>query len=187
MKIKDLIPGFVSSDPRYTRYKQNKEVFKPIEGFNNRYWIGFYGHVVNQEKGILMSDKIDYFGYHYVTFSSFGKKKHYKIHRLVAIAFIPNPENKKEVNHLKGKDKFSINDLEWSTPKENVNHAFRTGLNNSDHCRHDVKSTHIQTGKILSFKSTREAERKLGIGRGYVSAVILGKYKSAKGYKFERI
>lgn len=56
-------------------------------------------------------------------------KKHYFIHKMIAKAFIPNPNNKKHINHIDGnKLNNKISNLEWCTLKENIQHAFRTGL-----------------------------------------------------------
>ena len=64
-----------------------------------------------------------------VSLGSRNKKKVFKIHKAVAETFIPNPENKKTVNHINGnKQNNSLENLEWSTYSENVQHAFDTGL-----------------------------------------------------------
>lgn len=58
-----------------------------------------------------------------------GRERAYKVHRLVATYFIPNPENKPQVNHINGdKSKNNADNLEWVTEKENVQHAYSTGL-----------------------------------------------------------
>jgi hypothetical protein len=58
-----------------------------------------------------------------------AENKSYSIHRLLALAFIPNPDNKPEVNHIDGnKHNFILSNLEWVTRAENVQHAYRTGL-----------------------------------------------------------
>ena len=75
-------------------------------------------------KGTL-SDK----GYLTVGLTKDGKQKNFRIHRLVAIAFIPNPHNKQEVNHKNGiKDDNRVDNLEWSTGDENIKHAIENGL-----------------------------------------------------------
>lgn len=64
-----------------------------------------------------------------VFFSSKGKRKTYSVHRLLALAFIPNPDNKPEVNHKDGdKNNFDLDNLEWSTYTENIQHAYNTQL-----------------------------------------------------------
>ena len=72
---------------------------------------------------------IDKDGYHRVTLYLNGKGYHRLVHRLVAEAYIPNPENKSQVNHKDGnKDNNYDYNLEWNTPKENIIHAHATGL-----------------------------------------------------------
>ena len=80
-------------------------------------------------KGIL-----DNYGYHVVSLHLRpGVQKTYKVHRLVALAFIPNPENKPQINHKNGvKTDNAVDNLEWATASENAKHAYRTGL--TVHC-----------------------------------------------------
>jgi uncharacterized protein YerC len=68
-------------------------------------------------------------GYCSVDLCKDGKVKKYSIHRLVAQAFIPNPENKPQVNHINGiKTDNRLSNLEWCTRSENILHSFKTGL-----------------------------------------------------------
>lgn len=76
----------------------------------------------------IINHSVNEFGYHYVCLTKNGIGKNYMVSRLVATAFIPNPENKPQVNHLNGKDDNTPESLEWNTSLENIHHAWETGL-----------------------------------------------------------
>lgn len=100
------------------------EIYKDIEGYEGKYQITTWGRVYSvdserfikpceNEKGYLRIDLKD----------ARGKRKHHKVHRLVANAFIPNYDNKPQVNHKDGnKANNSVTNLEWVTDKENKTH-----------------------------------------------------------------
>ena len=89
--------------------------------------------------------------YKIVSYMENGKQKNIAVHRLVAIAFIPNPENKPEVNHINGdKSDNNVSNLEWVTRKENTQHAYHNGLmnpmKNGEPCIFCGKITRSKTG-----------------------------------------
>jgi len=102
----------------------------PIKGFENQYSITESGKVFSHKKNRFMN-LTDFKGYKKVKLrdnKNNQKPKNFLIHRLVADAFIPNPENKPEVNHINSK-RFdnSIENLEWATREENNQHAWDYG------------------------------------------------------------
>jgi hypothetical protein len=79
------------------------------------------------------------------------------IHRLLALAFIPNPENKPQVNHIDGnRYNNSLDNLEWVTAQENTNHAYETGLESSGEKRYNAKLTVDQVREIRCLYDLRK-------------------------------
>jgi len=117
----------------------------PGFGITNR------SRVVNLENKTLIKPKIDAGGYWRVTVQKDGEKFERRVHRLVALYFIPNPNNLPQVNHIDGdKSNADINNLEWVTPKENSEHASRTGLLRVGEEHSSARITEEQARSILA-------------------------------------
>lgn len=104
-------------------------------------------------------------GYERITLSNNGKKKTFSIHRLVAIAFIPNPNNLPEVNHIDGnKMNNNYTNLEWISSKDNIKHSFINRLSNykgERNGRSKLSNTIIQQIRLDFSKG--EKRKKLAI------------------------
>lgn len=104
------------------------EVWKEIEGYQGRYEISSHGQVRSLvSEGLILKKNSHYRGYEvvYIRDEYQFKKKHF-VHRLVALHFIENPDEKPLVNHIdRDKQHNHVKNLEWATEKENTNHWMR--------------------------------------------------------------
>lgn len=149
---------------------------------NDRYSVDEYGGVFDKYNKKYLKHFNNGFGYEYVMLSLNGKYKQYKVHRLVANAFIPNPENKPFVNHIdcnRGNNYYK--NLEWCTQKENINYAQRVNSSFNDRNK-KVKQYDKENNLINTYESISEASRKTGITIASISYSANGKRKTGGGY-----
>lgn len=102
------------------------EIWVPVQGYENLYWISNKGRIHNNKK-VMKPYRINS-GYLCIDFTVNSAKKKNLVHRLVASAFLPNPDNLPEVNHIdENKDNNSVTNLEWCTRSHNKQHSMATG------------------------------------------------------------
>ncbi len=140
-----------------------QEIWKDVKGYEGLYKISSYGRVqsIKTEKYISVHKmKIGYFG---VGLWKENKTKYFTIHRLLAIHFIPNPENKKEVNHIdSNRSNFELANLEWATPSENMKHAFDSGhVKNSYQKGFNHKLCKLTPDKVKQIIEMRKMGKRL--------------------------
>ena len=135
------------------------ERIKKIPGYDGDYCITSKGRVWSYKRSIWLKPSVSEYGYEVVVLSFPGKKaKNMKIHKLVADAFIKNPYRKPWVNHKNGKkgDNRACN-LEWVTPRENIQHAADKGLNKVFKLKQPQKEMIVQLHKLLGYKKRQLA------------------------------
>lgn len=132
------------------------------------------GRIYSLRRNKYLIPKLNHDGYLRIQIWDKGKCSFVAIHRLVAQEYIPNPENKPFVNHINGNKRDNrVENLEWCTQKENIHHAFKTGLahkqepNTGPLCKEILVYFPNDTQAI--FPSTMEIERRLNIPHSVVS------------------
>ena len=167
------------------------EEWRDIKGFEGKYMVSNLGRVKSLnynhtgKEGILKG--VDYgYGYLYVSLTKDGKVKQYSINRLVAQAFLENPDNLPEVNH-KDEDKTNnrVENLEWCSRSYNINYGTRNkeaGKKIGKKLSKAVFSVNKESGLIMWWQSAHEAEKYTGIAQSSICACCKGRYKSAGGH-----
>lgn len=184
-----------------------EEIWQPIQGYEGTYEVSTLGRVrslnrvVERSDGIKRTYKsrilkpcISYNGYAQVKLQINSTSKGQTIHRLVAIAFIPNIENKPQVNHKDGnKLNNQASNLEWITPSENIKHQITTGLQpkqsigkESSNYKGDI---HVfdSTGTLVDILVGKKDMVSKGYNPGYIYNILAGRRKTHKGCTFKRV
>ena len=179
--------------------------FKLIEDYPN-YVISKNGDIVilpykdkrgNDRKIRVKKAGTDWDGYKIVPLVNEKGTKTFSVHRLVAQAFIPNPENKETVNHIDGdKTNNNVDNLEWSTRGEQMIHAYSTGLkkhnnimttsSNIKQCK-PVKVYVKETKETIYFLSARDCSRNFGFSDRWCDKMIGEMNGDTKKYLFEYV
>ena len=173
------------------------EIWKDIEGFEGRYQISNLGNVMSlnyKAHGYpaLLTNKVNNQGYAWVELVKDGIRKPMLIHRLVAKAFIANPNNFPIINH---KDENPLNNrvenLEWCNQSYNMRCAWELHPERRRQCKpykcfKRVRQIDILSGKVIrEYEYFTEIKRVLGKNEYSVRECCLGRRKTAYGYKWE--
>lgn len=172
--------------------KDSQEIWKSLVGYEANYEVSNTGLIRNKKTDKILKSQIDRCGYERVRLSVNNKKSSVRLHRAVALTFIPNPHLKEQVNHIDGiKINNYVDNLEWCTNSENQEHANRIGLRvtptGRDSARYEspVKVFDLDGKYLYTLHGNKEMAEK-GFDYRNVSAVVLGKRKTYKGHKFKR-
>ena len=158
------------------------EIWKDIEGYEGLYQISNKGHVKSLYKGSerILKPVLNRSGYYYIMLYNDNVRKIFSLHRLVAQAFIPNPENKPQVNHLdENKKNNCVDNLEWATAKENSNYGSR-----NERISRKILQYSKSGDFIREWQSAVEVKRVLGIDQGNIAHCCRGnpKHTTAGGF-----
>lgn len=136
-------------------------------------------------KGRILKQQLLPNGYLFVHTTVNGKGVNLRVNRLVAICFIPNPNNYPEVNHIDNDKTNNVaSNLEWCTKQYNLDYKKNFGTSPAEIQGRPVFAVNLKTGKVLRFETQSEAARKLSIDISNVSMVVKGKRLQTGGYWF---
>ena len=174
------------------------EEWRPVVGYDGSYEVSSMGNIRSLDrlngrgrwlKGRLIKIGMTRNGYMRCCLCIKGERTHYYVHRLVAQAFVTNPDGKPQVNHINEiKADNRASNLEWVTSRENSVHG--TKIQRTDYVliarklAKAVTATHLRSGEVLDFPSMREAQRS-GFDTGAVSKCCKGERAHHKGYVWE--
>lgn len=157
---------------------------KDILGYEGEYAITCGGCIWSYKSEKFLKTRFNRDGYEVVNLSKNGILKTFSIHRLVAQAFIPNPNNYSQVNHIDGdKENNNIWNLEWCSAKQNNIHAIETGLRKSKSC---IRRIHcIETGFV--YDNVAQAARATKTPSTSIWNCLKGKQKTANMFHWEYV
>lgn len=160
------------------------EIWKDIIDYPN-YQVSNLGNVKSIKTNKILKPFSPVGEYLKVSLSKNGKAKQFFIHRLVATAFIPNPNNLPEVNHIKEFEKTNnkVENLEWCDHSYNQNYGTRNKRVSEKMSRIKCKKVNqydLEGNYIKTWNSIKEAEKE--VGSNHISQCTKGRFKQTKGY-----
>ena len=185
---------------------ENIEIWKDIKGYEGKYQVSNLGRIKSLERDVffpngtvnrhieekILVQNIGKLGYAYVNLYLNGKAKTIKTHRLVAMAFLPNPENKPMVNH---KDEVKTNNvvdnLEWCDAQYNALYGTRIQRQKQTYKDNYKNGKNKAVKKVFcvelnkTFDCITSAQEQLGIWRSVIAKVCKGKQKTAGGFHWK--
>ena len=166
-------------------YKELKTMWKKFiyEGQETDYSVSTEGEVRKDTTNYILSQSSQQ-DYKFVGLIINGKQKRMRVHRMVALTFIDNPDNKPYVNHIKGnRSDNNVENLEWVTPSENTQHAVDTGLFKSGRAR-AVVQYNLNGEQMATFESASEAARQTGGSQSKITMCCRRQRDSANDYQW---
>ena len=161
------------------------EIWKPIDGYES-YSVSSLGRIKSTKQWHGTSERIlrcgiSKKGYSIVALCNNGKSKSFTVHRLVAKAFIPNPNNYDQINHInENKTDNRMENLEWCDGKYNMNYGTRTA---KQIAKRSKPVMCIESNTI--FKSSADAARKLNLNQGNIHNCCTGRNKTCGGFHWK--
>lgn len=164
------------------QFNENHENWKPIKNYEQLYEVSSFGNVRNSQNKTLKTKSINSNGYYRVDLWQNNKVKRLFIHRLVAEAFVPNPNNLPCVNHIDmDKKNNNVSNLEWCTQKENMEFASLFSDNFKKRNR-PVIQYDLDNNYLKEYKTIKEASEINKISKSNICANCNGIRKQAGGY-----
>lgn len=166
-----------------------KEEWKNIKGYSNYMvsnkgrvkslgrWVNYKNKGKRWKKEKIMKPSVDKIGYLLIGLWKNGKQKFFTVHRLVAQAFIPNPNNLPQVNHKdENKENNVVKNLEYCDAKYNNNYGTRLERITNGKCSKPVLQYDLNGNFIKEWPSTMEVQRQLGFANTHISRCCKGGY-----------
>lgn len=169
------------------KYPENFVELNCIEGLEAMYAINERGDIFSVRKMKLLKPSENNCGYLqvYLTFWT-GGGCWYKVHRLVGMQFIPNPNDLTDINHINGNKKYNhVENLEWLSHSDNIKYSYRT-LGRKHNATPTYKKVRCVTTGV-EYESLKAASIGTGCKIPNISAVLNGKLKHTKRLVFEKI
>lgn len=161
---------------------EDREIWEDIEGYQQKYQVSNLGNIKNIKTNKILKPQKGYKGYMKVVLCTEQGYKQVRVHRLVALYHIPNPNNYPSINHIDGnKTNNRVENLEWCTVSHNNREAYRLGLKQSR-----IKPKKVikldKNNNILKIYKSLNSVKEDGYNVGNVGEVCAGHRKKAGGY-----